>query len=155
MVRTIAAIASRAPCGTVTPCQSGPRPWKRRRGEESAAPAGWTLEYDHTLRHTVLAMAETARVTVTLAAQLVEDIDRLERNRSRFIAEAVEHELTRRRQAALLKSIASPHAETVALVDTGLADWLADLPADEGLVDVDAGTPVRWVEGKGWKKGRA
>jgi len=100
-------------------------------------------------------MAETARVTVTLAAQLVEDIDRLERNRSRFIAEAVEHELTRRRQAALLKSIASPHAETVALVDTGLADWLADLPADEGLVDVDAGTPVRWVEGKGWKKGRA
>ena len=34
-----------------------------------------------------------------------------------------------------------------------VALWL-DLP-DEGLVDVDAGTPVRWVEGKGWKKGRA
>ena len=98
-------------------------------------------------------MADTARVTVTLAADLVEDIDRLERNRSRFIAEAVRRELTRRRQAALLRSIRSPHAETVALVDTGLADWVSDLPADEGLVDVEAGTPVRWVEGKGWKKG--
>ncbi len=100
-------------------------------------------------------MAETARVTVTLAADLVEDIDRLERNRSRFIAEAVAHELTRRRQAALLQSIRRPHADTVALVDTGLADWVSELPADEGLVDVDAGTPVRWIEGKGWKRGRA
>ncbi len=100
-------------------------------------------------------MAGTARVTVTLAADLVEDIDRLERNRSRFIAEAVQHELTRRRQAALLQSIHSPHADTVALVDTGLADWVSDLPADDGLVDVAAGTPVRWVEGQGWTKGRA
>ncbi len=100
-------------------------------------------------------MAGTARVTVTLAADLVESIDRLERNRSRFIAEAVEHELARRRQAALLHSIRSPHADMVALIDTELGDWVSDLPADEGLVDVDAGTPVRWVEGKGWKKGRA
>jgi post-segregation antitoxin (ccd killing protein) len=100
-------------------------------------------------------MAETARVTVTLDADLVEGIDRIERNRSRFIAEAVQHELTRRRRAGLLQSIHSPHADTVALVDTGLADWVSDLPADEGLVDVDAGTPVRWVEGQGWTKGRA
>jgi hypothetical protein len=100
-------------------------------------------------------MAGTARVTVTLAADLVDDIDRLERNRSRFIAEAVRHELTRRRQAALLQSIHSPHADTVALVDTGLADWVSDEPADDGLVDVAAGTPVRWVEGQGWTKGRA
>lgn len=100
-------------------------------------------------------MAETERVTVTLAAHLVESIDRLERNRSRFIAEAVEHELARRRQEALLHSIRSPHADTVALVDTGLGDWVSDLPADEGLVDVAAGTPVRWVEGQGWTKERA
>ena len=113
------------------------------------------LEYDHILSHTIFIMAETARVTVTLAADLVEGIDRIERNRSRFIAEAVQHELTRRRQAALLQSIHSPHADTVALVDTGLADWVSDLPADDGLVDVDAGTPVRWVEGQGWTKGRA
>ena len=100
-------------------------------------------------------MAETERVTVTLAADLVESIDRLERNRSRFIAEAVEHELARRRQAALLHSIRSPHADTVALIDTGLGDWVSELPADEGLVDVEAGTPVRWVEGQGWTKDRA
>jgi len=100
-------------------------------------------------------MAETARVTVTLAADLVESIDRLERNRSRFIAEAVAHELARCRQAALLHSIRSPHADTVALIDTGLGDWVSDLPADEGLVDVEAGTPVRWVEGQGWRKNRA
>ena len=100
-------------------------------------------------------MAGTARVTVTLAATLVEDIDRLERNRSRFIAEAVAHELTRRRQVALLHSVRQPHADTVTLADTGLGDWVSDLPADDGLVDVDAGTPVRWVEGEGWTKGRA
>jgi len=113
------------------------------------------LEYDHTVSHTIGTMAETARVTVTLAADLVEGIDRIERNRSRFIAEAVEHELTRRRQAALLHSIRCPHADTVAFVDTGLGDWVSDLPADEGLVDIAAGTPVRWVEGQGWKKDRA
>ena len=94
-------------------------------------------------------------MTVTLDADLVDGIDRIERNRSRFIAEAVQHELARRRQAAVLQSIRSPHADTVALVDTGVADWVSDLAADDGLVDVDAGTPVRWVEGQGWTKGRA
>jgi post-segregation antitoxin (ccd killing protein) len=94
------------------------------------------------------------RVTVTLAADLVESIDRLERNRSRFIAEAVEHELARRRQEALLHSIRSPHADTVALIDTGLGDWVSDLTADEGLVDMNTGTAVRWVEGQGWTKDR-
>ena len=72
-----------------------------------------------------------------------------------FIAQAVEHELARRRQAALLHSIRSPHADTVALIDTGLGDWVSDLPADEGLVDLEAGTPVRWVERQGWTKDRA
>jgi hypothetical protein len=95
-------------------------------------------------------MAATERVTVTLAADLVESIDRLERNRSRFIAEAVEHELARRRHEALIRSVRSPHAETVEFVDTGLGDWTSDLAGDQGLVDLDAGTPVRWVEGQGW-----
>jgi predicted transcriptional regulator len=114
----------------------------------------WAVEYDHIVSHTIEAMADTARVTITLAAELVEGIDRLERNRSRFIAEAIAHELTRRRHAALLQSVRRPHADTVALVDTGLTDWVSDLPADEGLVDIDAGTPVRWIEGQGWTKGR-
>lgn len=96
-------------------------------------------------------MATTERVTVTLPSEFLEDIGRFERNRSRFIAEAVEHELVRRRRQALLRSLASPHAETAELAETGFADWGAGLPAgDEGLVDESAGTPVRWVEGEGW-----
>jgi hypothetical protein len=96
------------------------------------------------------AMATTERVTVTLPVDLVEGIDRFERNRSRFIAEAVEHELVRRRREGLRRSLESPHPEAAELAETGLADWSAGLPDDEGLVDVSAGKPVRWVEGQGW-----
>jgi hypothetical protein len=96
-------------------------------------------------------MAMTERVTVTLPAELVESIDRLERNRSRFILEAVEHELVRRRREGLLRSLENPHPEAAELSETGLADWGASLPAEgEDLVDLTAGTPVRWVEGQGW-----
>jgi hypothetical protein len=97
-------------------------------------------------------MSTTERVTVTLSAHLVEGIDRLERNRSRFIAEAVEHELTRRRREALLSSVRNPHPETADPVDAGLGEWTADLPDDEGLVDATGGTAVRWLEGQGWVK---
>jgi post-segregation antitoxin (ccd killing protein) len=99
-----------------------------------------------------MGMSTTERVTVTLSAELVERIDRLERNRSRFIAEAVERELTRRRRDALLGSVHNPHPETADLADAGLEAWTADLPNDEGLVDVTAGTAVLWVEGEGWVK---
>jgi len=97
-------------------------------------------------------VATTERVTVTLPIDLIESIDRFERNRSRFIAEAVEHELARRRREGLLRSLKSPHPEAAELADTGLGDWVASLPADEveSLVDVSAGQPVRWVEGQGW-----
>lgn len=96
-------------------------------------------------------MATTERVTVTLPIDLIEGIDRIERNRSRFIAEAVEHELISRRRDGLLRSLKSPHPEAAELAETGLADWGASLPADDdGLVDVSAGKAVRWVEGQGW-----
>jgi hypothetical protein len=98
-------------------------------------------------------MATTERVTVTLPIGLLEGIDRCERNRSRFITEAVEHELSRRQRQGLLRSLANPHPEAAELADTGLSDWAASLPAgDEGLVDEAAGKPVRWVEGQGWVK---
>src|SRR6185295_3224550 len=107
--------------------------------------------YDHTVDHTGGSMATTERVTVTLPVELIESIDRYERNRSRFIAEAVEHELGRRRREGLLRSLKSPHPEAAELAETGLADWGASLPPDdEGLVDVKAGKPVRWLEGQGW-----
>ena len=96
-------------------------------------------------------MAMTERVTVTLAAELIEGIDHFARNRSRFISEAVKRELARRQREELLRSLRSPHPEGADLVETGLADWTARLPAeDESLVDVTAGKPVRWVEGRGW-----
>ncbi|MCB9507478.1 MAG: hypothetical protein H6697_07400 [Myxococcales bacterium] len=96
-------------------------------------------------------MATTERVTVTLPIDLVEGIDRFERNRSRFITEAVEHELVRRRREGLLRSLASPHQEAAELAEIGLADWGASLPGDdEGLVDQTGGKSVRWVQGEGW-----
>lgn len=97
----------------------------------------------------------TERVTVTLAAELVEGIDRIERNRSRFIAEAVERELSRRREEALRQSLQNPHAETVEFSDGGLSEWMSNVPDDRDLVDLSSGTPVRWVEGQGWRKDRA
>ena len=96
-------------------------------------------------------MTTSERVTVTLPANLVEGIDRFERNRSRFIAEAVEHELARRHRDGLLRSLNHPHRESTELKEMGLADWGAGLPADdEGLVDLSAGKSVRWLEGQGW-----
>lgn len=96
-------------------------------------------------------MTTTERVTVTLPIDLVEGIDRLERNRSRFITEAVEHELLRRRREGLIQSLESPHPEAAELADAGLSEWGASLPADDdGLVNEDAGKAVRWVEGQGW-----
>lgn len=96
-------------------------------------------------------MATTARVTVTLPVEMVENIDRFERNRSRFITEAVKHEFVRRRRDGLLRSLKNPRVEATELAETGLADWGASLPSgDDGLVDVSAGKPVRWVEGQGW-----
>jgi len=96
-------------------------------------------------------MSTSERVTVTLPAGLVEDIDRLEKNRSRFIARAVEHELTRLRREGLLRSLETPHPEAAELAEVGLGEWGASLPTEgEDLVDLFAGTPVRWVEGEGW-----
>jgi hypothetical protein len=86
-----------------------------------------------------------------LPVDVVEGIDRFRRNRSRFIAEAVKHELVRRRREELLKSLKSPHPEAAELVEAGLAAWGQSLSADDvGIVDVSAGKPVRWVGGQGW-----
>jgi hypothetical protein len=96
-------------------------------------------------------MSSTERVTVTLRAELLTGIDEFERNRSRFITEAVEHELVRRRRERLLQSLQMPHPESRELDDAEFLDWAAHLPdADDGLLDQTAGKAVRWVEGEGW-----
>jgi Arc/MetJ-type ribon-helix-helix transcriptional regulator len=100
-------------------------------------------------------MAGVERVTVTLPDDLVREIDRREKNRSKFVAEAVRRELDHRRRAELRLSLQNPHAESAALADQGLDDWKSSLPEEdtEALVDSSAGKPVRWVPGEGWVEG--
>lgn len=101
-------------------------------------------------------MATTARVTVTLPADLVEEIDRLEKNRSKFVLEGVRREVQRRRREALKRSLRSPHPESAQLAEVGFEGWAESLPKEDAadLVNVRAGTPVRWVPGHGWTKAR-
>lgn len=95
-----------------------------------------------------------ARVTITLPPALVDEIDRRERNRSRFVLEAVRREVLRRRREDLRRSLANPHAEAGELADAGLEDWGYGSGSRAGessdLLDGAAGRPVRWARGKGW-----
>ena len=85
-------------------------------------------------------MARSERVTVTLPAEMLDRIDRLERNRSRFIADAVKRELVRRRGERLALSLQSPHAESNLVAEEGLTQWAQNLPPEDGdLVDTDSG----------------
>jgi hypothetical protein len=97
-------------------------------------------------------MAAVERVTVTLPNDLVMDIDRREKNRSKFIAEAVRNELDRRRRDELRRSLQNPHPESSDLAEQGIAEWTRGLPEKdtEALVDSKAGTAIRWVPGQGW-----
>ena len=100
-------------------------------------------------------MSNVERVTVTLPNDLIRDIDRWEKNRSKFVAEAVRNELDRRRRAELRRSLQNPHPESAELADEGLTEWARSLPEEdtEALVDSRAGKPVRWVPGEGWVEG--
>lgn len=101
-------------------------------------------------------MASVERVTVTLPGELVRDIDRREKNRSKFVAEAVRRELDRRRRDELRRSLQNPHRECADLAEQGLEEWSLRLPDEdaEALVDSRAGKPVRWVPGEGWVEER-
>lgn len=98
-------------------------------------------------------MASVERVTVTLPVELVQDIDRRERNRSKFVADAVRNELDRRRREELKLSLANPHPESAEMSELGLEEWARSLPDEdaESLVDKNAGTPVQWIPGEGWR----
>lgn len=98
-------------------------------------------------------MATIERVTVTLPEELVKNIDRREKNRSKFIAVAVRHELDRRRRAELRLSLRNTHPESAELAKQGLQEWARGLPDEdtEALIDVAAGpfggSPAR----AGWR----
>jgi Arc/MetJ-type ribon-helix-helix transcriptional regulator len=109
----------------------------------------YALKYDHTEVET---MPTNERVTVTLPAEVVRDIDRIEKNRSKFVLDAVRHELKRRRRQDLQRSLRNPHPESEQLAEAGFGEWASGLPEEDAvdLVDMKAGTPVRWVPGEGW-----
>lgn len=102
-------------------------------------------------------MADVERVTVSLTADLLRDMDRREKNRSKFVAEAVRRELDRRRRAELRRSLQNPHPESLDLAGQGIDEWTRSLPEEdtESLVDSAAGQAVRWVPGQGWVEDRA
>jgi hypothetical protein len=54
-------------------------------------------------------------------------------------------------QEELRRSLDNPHPESGEVARLGAAEWFS-LAADGGcgLVDPNAGTPVRWVAGTGW-----
>ena len=97
-------------------------------------------------------MVSSERVTVTLPADVVKDIDKLEKNRSKFVLEAVRHELERRRRQELHRSLSNPHPQTLELADEGFDEWASKLPDEdtEILIDSKGGRAVRWLEDKGW-----
>jgi hypothetical protein len=94
----------------------------------------------------------TERVTITMPSEVVEDIDRRAKNRSRFILDAVRRELDRIRREELRVSLRQPHAESDVVADLGVDDWGANLPEEEveGLLDPKAGRRVQWRSGVGW-----
>jgi len=102
-------------------------------------------------------MAGVERVTVTLPGDLVRDIDRREKNRSKFVAEAVRRELDRRRRSDLRRSLENPHPESAGVAEEGLEEWSRGLPEEdvEALLDSSAGKAVRWVPGEGWVEDQA
>jgi len=97
-------------------------------------------------------MAGVERVTITLPDDLLRDIDRLEKNRSKFVGDAVRRELERRRRMALHRSLDNSRSETPLIEEEGLEEWARGLPEEdtEALVDSAAGKTVRWAAGEGW-----
>jgi hypothetical protein len=90
---------------------------------------------------------------VTIPAELVAGIDRFERNRSRFIADAVRHELKRRRRQELLRSLEEPHPDSLSTAALGLDNWGQGLPSgDHDLLDPSGGVPVQWSVEQGWQE---
>jgi len=93
------------------------------------------------------------RVTVTLPETIVEEIDRWEKNRSKFVLEAAERELELRRRRELERSLRYPHPEIHQLAEAGTEEWGEGWAAeDESLVDPSAGRPVRWTPDDGWRE---
>ena len=93
------------------------------------------------------------RITVTLPKDIVRDIDRREKNRSKFILQAVKNELNRQRREELRLSLRNPHPESKETAELGMDDWIGQSnDGDEDLLDPNVGRAVQWSPGKGWSE---
>jgi hypothetical protein len=95
-----------------------------------------------------------ARITVTLAADLVKSIDCQSKSRSTFVTQAIRRELDRRRCAELRQSLENPHGEIGALADPRLGDVAIYWPGQdvEAIVDMSLGRVIGWTPGRGWQE---
>jgi hypothetical protein len=76
----------------------------------------------------------------------------MEANRSRFVLEAVRHELERRRREQLRLSLTNPHPDSSEVAEDGPSEWLSGLPAEQDdLILPGALKPLRWTSGAGWQ----
>lgn len=97
-----------------------------------------------------IALMATRRLTVSLPEELVRAIDRRSSNRSAYLQRAAKHELERELRRDLERSLSSPVVDEIA--DAGFEEWLVAIPGDgREIADPDQGTPVRWIEGRGWQ----
>jgi hypothetical protein len=96
-------------------------------------------------------MSYMKRVTVTLPDEIVEEIDRRETNRSKFVLEAARRELEARRRQELERSLRQAHPESLQVAEAGIGEWGRGwCSEDEDLVDPMAGRAVRWRPELGW-----
>jgi len=99
-------------------------------------------------------MAGSTRVTITLPSEILHEIDLGDKNRSRFILEAVQREISRRRKLALELSLKHPHHESLSLETAGLREWFLNGKQDAAnLLDLEGGMDVRWHPEQGWVEG--
>ena len=94
------------------------------------------------------------RITLTLPSEVVTAIDRTTHDRDSFVTDAVRHEIDRRKEAQLRRSLDGPHPETSELAVSPSSNWPAGVPRDEwdDLLTSDLGEEIRWEEGKGWQR---
>ena len=90
-------------------------------------------------------MARTERVTVTLPEEVVREVDRHEQNRSRFVLQAIQHELERRRRDASRRSIEHPPSVTPSSSPTNASRLSRLFPSLAHQVKARCTLPFDWV----------
>jgi hypothetical protein len=61
---------------------------------------------------------------------------------------------SKRRIGELHRSLRNPHSQIAEFAKLGFEDWTRSFPKEDtdALVDHNAGVPVRWTPGVGWRR---